>query len=123
MIRSARVQALFSCWASATAFCAAWLSSSSLIEAGPGPRGSPACVPAVPPCHTDGATDASETPSVRASLSAQPACSCAKSSAPCFAARVLKFDACARLRELALGRLASVALLELRGAAAQVCGD
>jgi hypothetical protein len=49
-----------------------------------------------PPCQTDGATDASETPSVRASLSAQPACSCAESSEPSFAARVLKFDACAR---------------------------
>ena len=49
----------------------------------------------LPPCHTDGATDARLTPSVRASLSAQPACNCAKSSAPSFAARVLKFDACA----------------------------
>ena len=33
---------------------------------------------------------------MRASLSAQPACACAKSSAPCLGLRVLKFDACAR---------------------------
>ncbi len=89
LIRSARVQADFSCWASATAFCAAWLSSSSLIGAGRAPaRPSP-------PCHTDGATDARLTPRVRASWSAQPACARARSSAPCFAARVAKFDACA----------------------------
>ena len=93
LIRSARVQVLFSCWASATAFCAAWLSSSSLIGVGPGSRVRAPAVP--PPCQTDGATDARETPRVRVSLSAQPACSCAKSSAPSFAARVAKFDACA----------------------------
>ena len=46
-------------------------------------------------CQTDGATDASGTPSVRASLSAQPACSCARSSAPVLALRVAKLDACA----------------------------
>jgi hypothetical protein len=34
LTRSARVQVLFSCWASATAFCAASLSSSSLTGAG-----------------------------------------------------------------------------------------
>ena len=32
---------------------------------------------------------------MRASLSAQPACACAKSSAPCLGLRVVKFDACA----------------------------
>ena len=47
-------------------------------------------------CQTDGATEARRTPRVRASLSAQPACACARSSAPCFGLRVLKFDACAR---------------------------
>ena len=47
-------------------------------------------------CQTDGATDASGTPRVRASLSAQPACTCARSSVPCLALRVLKLDACAR---------------------------
>jgi hypothetical protein len=46
-------------------------------------------------CQTDGATDANGTPRVRASLSAHQACSCAKSSAPSFALRVAKFDACA----------------------------
>ena len=95
LIRSARVQALFSCWARATAFCAARASSSSVSTAPSAP-----CVrgPAWPlwPCQTDGATDASGTPRVRASLSAQPACSCATSSAPSFFARVLKFEACAR---------------------------
>ena len=66
------------------------------MGAGPGSRGPRVRAPALPPCHTDGATDASETPSVRASLSAQPACACARSSAPCFGLRVLKLDACAR---------------------------
>ena len=46
-------------------------------------------------CQTDGATDASGTPSVRASRSAQPACACARSSAPSLPLRVAKFDACA----------------------------
>ena len=92
LIRSARVQVLLSCWASATAFCAAGASSSE-----PGGSGlrvpAPAC-PA-PSCQTNGATDASGTPSVRASLSAQPLCSSSKSSTPSLATRVLKFDACA----------------------------
>ena len=34
-------------------------------------------------------------PRVRASLSAQPACACARSGAPCLGLRVVKFDACA----------------------------
>ena len=88
LITSARVQVLFSCWASATAFCAAWRTSSWL---GPGRdrlgRADAARVP-LPSCHTDGATDARLTPRVRASLSAQPACTCATSSVPCLAARV-----------------------------------
>ena len=93
LIRSARVQVLFSCWASATAFCAARLSSSWL---GTGLRVRASAPVLSAPCHTDGATDARLTPSVRASLSAQPLCSPARSSAPCLALRVLKFDACAR---------------------------
>ena len=59
------------------------------------PRGCAAARPVLP-CHTDGATEARLTPSVRASLSAQPACACATSSVPCLALRVLKLEACAR---------------------------
>ena len=60
---------------------------------------------------------------MRASLSAQPACSRAKSSALSFFARVLKFDALREVRELALGRRAAVPLLEPRRAAAQIRRD
>jgi hypothetical protein len=48
-----------------------------------------------PACHTEGATDARGTPRVRASLSAQPWCSCAMSSAPSLCLRVAKLDDCA----------------------------
>src|SRR5690242_8042011 len=68
LIRSARVQVPFSCWASATAFCAAWL---SLF----------------------------------------------------FGGARLEVRCLRELRELALGRRAAVALLEPRGAGAQVGGD
>jgi hypothetical protein len=44
-------------------------------------------------CQIEGATSASRMPSVRASLSAQSACSCAESSAPVLFLRVEKFDA------------------------------
>jgi hypothetical protein len=54
----------------------------------------PVCPPL--PCHTDGATDARSMPSDRASVSAQSACSCAKSGVPCLATLVAKSDACAR---------------------------
>jgi hypothetical protein len=64
LTRSARVQVLFSAWASATACRAARLASSS---GGGGPH--------------QRATDATGTPSVRVSLSTQPACSCVTSSA------------------------------------------
>ena len=72
---------------------------------------------------TESATEpmARRTPGSRqecASLSAQPACSCAKSTAPSFAARVAKCE----LRELALGRRTAVPLPEPRRAAAQVRG-
>ena len=48
-----------------------------------------------PACHTEGATDARGTPRVRASLSAQPWCSCAMSSAPSLCLSVAKLDDCA----------------------------
>jgi transposase, IS30 family len=86
-----RVHVLFSRCASATACCAARLSTSSSGTA-PGAftsRGGESARPASA-CHTDGATDASRTPRVRASLSAQPACSCAVSSAPTLSLRVAK---------------------------------
>ena len=95
LITSARVHADLSCWASATAVCAARASSSPVNTTLPAPRmRGPAPRPWL--CQTDGATEARRTPRVRASLSAQPACACARSSAPCFGLRVLKFDACAR---------------------------
>ena len=75
------------------------------------------------PCQTDGATDASGTPSVRASLSAQPACACARSSVPCFGVARFEVRRLREVRELALGRRAAVPLLEPRRAAAQVRGD
>ena len=60
---------------------------------------------------------------MRVSLSAQPACACAKSSAPCLGLRVREVRRLRELRELALGRRAAVPLLEPRRAAAQVRGD
>ena len=75
------------------------------------------------PCQTDGATEARLTPRVRASLSAQPACSCAKSSAPCFRGARLEVRGLRELREFALRRRAAVPLLEPRRAGAQIRGD
>ena len=60
---------------------------------------------------------------MRASLSAQPACACARSSVPCLGLRVVKFDGLREVRELALGRRAAVPLLEPRRAAAQIRRD
>ena len=75
------------------------------------------------PCQTDGATDASGTPSVRASLSAQPACSLREIQRALL--RVARFEVrrLREVRELALGRRAAVPLLEPRRAAAQIRRD
>ena len=83
-----------------------------------------ASAPALPAlCHTDGATDARLTPSVRASLSAQPLCSSAQIQRAMLGVARLEVRRLREMRELALGRLASVLLLEPRGADAQICGD
>ena len=96
LTRSARVQVLFSCCASATACCAARLSRSS---DGTVSGASPSLVRCAglraPACHTDGATSASRTPRLRASRSAQSACNCSASSVASLDLRVAKFDACA----------------------------
>ena len=122
LIRSARVNVLLSCCASASAFCAARASSSSGGPAIAAPRGCAAARLAAA-CQTDGATEARLTPRVRASLSAHPACSCAKSSAPSLACAGGEVRRLRELRELALGGLAVVPLREPRGALAQVRGD
>ena len=84
-----------------------------------------ACAAARPvaACHTDGATDARLTPRVRASLSAQPACDLRDIQRAVLGLARLEVGRLRELREFALGRRAAVALLELRGAGAQVGGD
>src|ERR1017187_8938683 len=108
LITSARVQALLSCWASATAFCAARAISSCVR---PGLSG--VCVYAAALGHTEGTGELVCPARVqlrdvqRATLGG--AC--------------LEVGRLRELRELALGRRAAVVLLEPRGAGTQIRGD
>ena len=123
LIRSARVQVLFSCWASATAFCAAWLSSSSLTGPGrdrAGRAGARLRSAAVPhrrrdrrQGHAEGARELVRPARVQLREIQRAVLGGAR----------LEVRRLRELREFALGRLAAVALLEPRRAGAQVRGD
>ena len=123
LIRSARVQVLFSCWASATAFCAARVSSSSLTGTGPGSRGprvrGPAAA-AVPHRRRDRRQRDAE----RARELVRPARVQLREIQRAFLRRARgEIRRLREVRELALRRRAAVALLEPRRAGAQVRGD
>jgi hypothetical protein len=119
LITSARVQVLLSCCASATAFCAA-RASSSFVRTGPSAPCGCAAGCAVPHRRRDGR---------------QAHANCARElfrparvqlreiKRPLFRGACLEVGRLREPCEFALGRLASVLLLELRGAGTQVGGD
>ncbi len=125
LITSARVQADFSCCASATAFCAARASSScaGTRPGSCGPRGLRACAAAgagVPDrrrdrgqAHAEGARELVRPARVQLGHVERRGLGGAG----------LEVGGLRELREFALGRRAAVRLLEPRGAGAQVRGD
>ncbi len=87
------------------------------------PKAGPGLAPVAAP-HTDGAIDASEIPSVRASWSAHPARTAAKSTGPAsLRLRVAKFDACASCASSRCDGCPPVPGRELARPHAQVSGD
>ena len=121
---SARVHALLSCCASATAFCAARASSSSEREPGPArPRVARAAARRLWPCQTDGATER-QAHAERARELVRPARVRLREIQPAVL-RVARGEVrrLREVRELALGRRAAIPLLEPRRAAPQVRSD
>ena len=122
LITSARVHALFSCWASATAFCAARASSSSVGTAAV--RAARARARAAAPAVPDRRRDRRQRDAEGARELVRPARVRLREIQRAVL-RVARLEVrCLReVRELALGRRAAVPLLEPRRAAAQVRGD